>query len=49
MALEDERRNLVVALEYKGAFHEQRVAKNVARCPGLDRATVYKNLMEVRN
>ena len=39
-----ERRDLVVALEYKGAFHGQGAAKYVARCLGLDRAIVYKYL-----
>ncbi|WP_120497443.1 transcriptional regulator [Kiloniella sp. EL199] len=43
-----EKRNLVIALEAKGAFQGQGSANYVARCLGLGRATVYKYLKEQR-
>ncbi|MFD2206592.1 helix-turn-helix transcriptional regulator [Kiloniella antarctica] len=44
-----EKKDLVLALEDKGAFHGQGSANYVARCLGLGRATVYKYLKEVRH
>jgi len=43
-----EKRDLVLALEAKGAFQGQGSANYVARCLGLGRATVYKYLKEQR-
>ncbi len=43
-----EKRDLVIALEDKGAFQGQGSATYVARCLGLGRATVYKYLKEER-
>lgn len=44
-----ERKELVLALEDKGAFRGQGSAAYVARCLGLGRATVYKYLKEGRS
>ncbi|WP_417454586.1 helix-turn-helix transcriptional regulator [Kiloniella sp.] len=43
-----QKRDLVIALEAKGAFQGQGSANYVARCLGLGRATVYKYLKEQR-
>ena len=43
-----DKRDLVLALETKGAFQGQGSANYVARCLGLGRATVYKYLKEQR-
>ncbi|RED52200.1 helix-turn-helix transcriptional regulator [Aestuariispira insulae] len=44
----EDKRNLVSALEEKGAFAGQGSANYVARCLGLGRATIYKYLKELR-
>ncbi|MGO1118695.1 helix-turn-helix transcriptional regulator [Rhodovibrionaceae bacterium A322] len=44
-----DRRDLVVALNDRGAFEGQGAVEYVARCLGLGRATIYKYLKEARS